>query len=69
MNVDDTNAMILVFALCIDLDAIPFSLYVLTTQKLPIVSFAAWAGWVAWRLDRPLFTCVSRVPGRCEKTA
>jgi len=39
--------LVIVFALCIDLDAIPFSPYVTTTQKLLIVSFAAWAGWVA----------------------
>ena len=47
-------ALVIAFALCTDLDAIPFSPYVTTTQKLLIVSFAAWAGWVAWRLNTPL---------------
>ena len=36
--------LFIAFALCIDLDSIPFSPYVTTTQKLLIVSFAAWAG-------------------------
>jgi len=35
--------LVIVFALCIDLDAIPFSPYVTTEQKLLIVSFAAWS--------------------------
>ena len=39
--------LVIVFALCIDLKAIPFSPYVTTTQKLLIVSFAVWAGWIA----------------------
>ena len=46
--------LVIAFALCIDLKAIPFSPYVTTTQKMLIVSFAAWAGWVAWRLNTPL---------------
>ena len=43
--------LVIVFALCLDLKAIPFSPYVTTTQKLLIVSFAVWAGWLAWRSD------------------
>ena len=42
--------LVIVFALCLDLKAIPFSSYVTTTQKLLNVSFAAWAGWLAWRI-------------------
>ena len=42
--------LVIAFALCIDLKAIPFSPYVPTTQKMLIVSFAAWAGWVAWQM-------------------
>ena len=42
--------IVIAFALCIDLKAIPFSPYVTTTQKLLIVSFAIWAGWIAWRI-------------------
>ena len=42
--------LVIVFALCLDLKAIPFSPYVTTTQKLLIVSFALWAGWLAWRI-------------------
>ena len=42
--------LVIVFALCIDLKAIPFSPYVPTTQKLLIVSFAIWSGWIAWRM-------------------
>ena len=42
--------LVIVFALCIDLKAIPFSPYVPTTQKLLIVSFAAWTGWIAWQM-------------------
>ena len=41
--------LVIVFALCLDLKAIPFSPYVTTTQKLLIVSFAVWAGSLAWR--------------------
>jgi hypothetical protein len=42
--------LVIVFALCLDLKAIPFSPYVTTTQKLLIASFAVWAGWLAWRM-------------------
>ena len=41
--------LVIVFALCLDLKAIPFSPYVTTTQKLLILSFAVWAGSLAWR--------------------
>ena len=43
-------ALVIAFALCIDLESIPFSPYVTATQKLLIVSFAVWAGWIAWRI-------------------
>lgn len=42
--------LVIVFALCLDLRSIPFSPYVTTTQKLLIVSFAVWAGWIAWQM-------------------
>ena len=42
--------LVIVFALCLYLKAIPFSPYVTTAQKLLIASFAAWAGWLAWRM-------------------
>ena len=42
--------IITVFALCIDLKAIPFSPWVPSMQKLLIVSFAVWSGWLAWRM-------------------
>ena len=41
--------LVIAFALCIDLKAIPFSPYVTTTQKLLIVSFAVWSGWIVWQ--------------------
>ena len=43
--------LVIVFALCLGLKAIPFSPYVTTTQKLLIVSFAVWAGSLAWRTE------------------
>ena len=42
--------LVIVFVLCLDLKAIPFSPYVTTTQKFLIVSFAVWAAWLAWRM-------------------
>ena len=42
--------LVIAFELCIDLKAIPFSPYVPTTQKLLIVSFAVWTGWIAWQM-------------------
>ena len=44
--------IITIFALCIDLKAIPFSPWVPSMQKLLIVSFAVWAGWIAWRMAK-----------------
>ena len=44
------GVLVIVFTLCIDLKAIPFSPYVPTTQKLLIASFAVWSGWIAWRM-------------------
>ncbi len=44
--------IITVFALCIDLKAIPFSPWVPSMQKLLIVSFAVWSGWIAWRMAK-----------------
>lgn len=41
--------VVTVFALCINLKSIPFSPYVPTSQKTLIVSFAIWAGTLAWR--------------------
>lgn len=44
--------IITIFALCIDLKAIPFSPWVPSLQKLLIVSFAVWSGWIAWRMAK-----------------
>ena len=42
-------ALIALFAACLWVEAIPFSPWVTSTQKALIVSFAVWAGWLAWR--------------------
>ena len=42
--------IITIFALCIGLKAIPFSPWVPSMQKLLIMSFAIWSGWIAWRM-------------------
>ena len=44
--------IITIFALCIGLRAIPFSPWVPSMQKLLIVSFAIWSGWIAWRMAK-----------------
>ena len=44
-------ALVSVFLLCLGVEAIPFSPWVTTFQKLLIVSFAVWLGWIAWRLE------------------
>ena len=49
--------LVIVFALCIDVKAIPFSPYVTTTQKLLIVSFAVWVGWLGWRMHKGKVDC------------
>ncbi len=36
------------FAIFLNVDAIPFSPWVPTTQKILIVSFAVWAEWLVW---------------------
>ena len=41
--------VVALFAIFLNVDAIPFSPFVTTTQKVLIVSFAAWAGWLAWK--------------------
>ena len=51
------------FATCVWVKAIPFRPWVTATQKALIVSFAVWAGWLAWRVhkeyanDSPI-TCI-----------
>lgn len=40
--------VIALFAVFLNVDAIPFSPFVTATQKVLILSFAAWAGWLAW---------------------
>ena len=45
------SALVSVFLLCLGVKAIPFSPWVTTFQKLLIVSFAVWLGWIAWRLE------------------
>ena len=42
-------SVVMAFCLCLMLKAIPFSPWVTSTQKLVIVSFAVWSGWLAWR--------------------
>lgn len=42
-------AVVTAFALCIDVKAIPFRPWVPTFQKILILSFATWTGWLAWR--------------------
>ena len=42
-------ALVTVFAVCVYMESIPFCPYVTATQKLLILSFAAWVGWIAWR--------------------
>ena len=44
------TALVTFFAICLNVEAIPFSPYVTTTQKFLICSFAIWAGWLAWRI-------------------
>lgn len=39
------------FAIFLNVDAIPFSPFVTTAQKVLIFSFAAWAGWLAWKME------------------
>ena len=41
-------AVVIFFAVCQNVDAIPFDPWVPTGQKMLIVSFAAWAGWLPW---------------------
>ena len=41
--------VVALFAVFLNVDAIPFSPWVPTTQKVLIVSFAVWAGWLAWK--------------------
>ncbi|MBR3086823.1 MAG: metallophosphoesterase [Kiritimatiellae bacterium] len=41
--------VVALFAVFLNVDAIPFSPFVTATQKVLIISFAAWAGWLAWK--------------------
>ena len=41
-------SVIAFFSVCLWVKGIPFSPWVTATQKVLIVSFAAWTGWLAW---------------------
>ncbi len=41
-------SVVFIFCVCLLVKGIPFSPWVTSFQKLLIVSFAAWAGWIAW---------------------
>lgn len=41
--------VVALFAIFLNVDAIPFSPFVTATQKVIILSFAIWAGWLAWK--------------------
>jgi hypothetical protein len=43
--------VVALFTLFLNVDAIPFSPWVPTTQKVLIVSFAVWAEWLVWKLS------------------
>ena len=43
-------ALVVFFIVCLEAKAIPFSPWVTATQKVLIVSFAAWSGWIAWKM-------------------
>ena len=42
-------SVIFAFSVCLLVKGIPFNPWVTSFQKLLIVSFATWAGWIAWR--------------------
>lgn len=44
--------VVALFSIFLNVDAIPFSPFVTTAQKVLIFSFAAWAGWLAWKMER-----------------
>jgi hypothetical protein len=41
-------SVVFVFCVCLLVKGIPFRPWVTSFQKLLIVSFASWAGWIAW---------------------
>lgn len=41
--------LIAFFTVCLEVKGIPFNPWVTSTQKALILSFAAWAGWIAWQ--------------------
>ena len=43
-------ALVSFFLVCLTVKAIPFSPWVTATQKILIVSFAVWTGWIAWTI-------------------
>ena len=45
-------ALVIFFAICLNVDAFSFDPWVTATQKALIVSFACWAEWLAWRGTR-----------------
>jgi len=45
-------AVIAFFSVCLWVKGIPFSPWVTATQKVLIVSFAIWTGWLAWHVRR-----------------
>ena len=45
-------SVIAFFSVCLCVKAIPFSPWVTATQKVLIVSFAIWTGWLAWHVRR-----------------
>ena len=44
--------LVVFFATCVWSKSIPFCPWVTSTQKALIVSFAAWSGWLAWRMHK-----------------
>ena len=48
-------AVVALFAIFLNVDAIPFSPFVTAAQKVLILSFAAWAGWLAWTIKGQAF--------------
>ena len=45
-------ALVAFFAICVEVKSIPFCPWVTATQKVLVVSFAVWSGWIAWWTDR-----------------
>jgi len=55
-------SVVFVFCVCLLVEGIPFSPWVTSFQKLLIVSFASWAGWIAWRERAEKRECGTSAP-------